>query len=330
MKPYRTSAEPLHSEPIVVAGHVALPELSARAKAYSRQARAPGTKRSYLGDLERFGAWCSQRGSCPLPAASTEVANYLSSLAEAGRKPSTIDRALAAISEAHRMAGLPSPRAEHHVRQVMKGIRRALGVAPTRKSPLMIEDLRRLLIGLPDGIKGLRDHAVLVLGFACAFRRSELVSLDVADLKLTAHGLEVILRSSKTDQERQGTTIGVPFGAHPSSCPVRAVQAWLRAARISEGPVFRPVDRHGNVSARRLGAKAVASLIKEHARSVGLDPDQYAGHSLRAGLLTSAMRLGKPEAVVMRQSRHKSVSVFRGYIRDADLFAQNAAAGIGL
>jgi site-specific recombinase XerD len=267
---------------------------------------------------------------CPLPASPTAIANYLCSLADAGRKPSTIDRALAAISEAHRMAGLPSPRAEQPVREVMKGIRRTLGVAPVRKLPLMIEDLRRMLMGLPDGMKGLRDRAVLVLGFACAFRRAELVALGVADLKLTAQGLEVILRSSKTDQEHRGTSIGVPFGTDPSSCPVRAVQAWLRAARISEGPVFRPVDRHGNVAARRLGAKAVASLIKEHARSVGLDPDQYGGHSLRAGLITSAMKLGKPEAVVMRQSRHKSVSVFRSYIRDADLFAQNAAAGIGL
>jgi site-specific recombinase XerD len=330
MDVYRTSAERLPSEPITVVGRFSAMALSPRANAYARLARAAGTKRSYHGDLARFGVWCLQQGACPLPASPTEVANYLSSLADNGRKPSTIGRALAAISAAHRVAGFPSPRADEHVRQVMKGIRRALGVAPSRKAPLMIQDVRRILDVLSDCTKGLRDRAVLVLGFACACRRAELVSLDVADLKLTALGLEVTLRTSKTDQERQGASIGVPFGADRSTCPVRAVQAWLKAAHITEGPVFRPVDRHGHISARRLSAKAVASLIKKSARLIGLNPDQYGGHSLRAGFITSAMMLGKSEATVMKQSRHKSVSVFRSYIRHTDLFAQNAAAGIGL
>ncbi|MEO8179592.1 MAG: site-specific integrase [Deltaproteobacteria bacterium] len=183
---------------------------------------------------------------------------------------------------------------------------------------------------LTDRIKGVRDRALLILGFACAFRRSELVSLNLEDLNFTADGLEVTLRSSKTDQERAGVKIGVPYGGHPGSCPVRSVQAWLRASGIVTGPMFRPIDRHGNVSSQRLSPEAVATVVKVHAGSAGLDPRRYAGHSLRAGLITAAVRAGKSEALVMRQCRHKSVSVFRTYVRDADLFRENAAAGIGL
>lgn len=330
MECYQTPGDEFQIESVPVSNGLARIELSAQARGYARDARALNTRRAYLGDLKRFNRWCSQRGLCPLPASGVDVANYMSCLAHSGRKPSTIDRALAAISETHRLAGLPSPRSDHVVRDVMKGIRRTLSVAQNRKAPVMLHDLKRMVTGLPEGLKGIRDRALLVLGFAGAFRRSELVALDVGDLSFTTDGLEVRLRGSKTDQERAGVTIGVPYGGHPKSCPVRAVQAWLGAAAIVDGPVFRRVDRHGRISPSRLGSKAVAGVVKACAELTGLDPGIYGGHSLRSGLITTAIKVGKSEHLVMRQSRHKSIAVFRTYVRDVDLFSENAAAGIGL
>jgi site-specific recombinase XerD len=330
MKRYRMSAEAFQIEMVAPSNAPTCPAFSEQARRYAHDSRATSTKRAYLGDLTRFNGWCAERGLTPLPALASTVSNYLSWLAQTGRKVSTIERALAAISRAHRMAGSASPRRDEGLRDVMKGIRRRVGVAPTRKAPVMITDLQRIVSALPNGVKCIRDRAILVLGFAGAFRRSELVALDVHDLNFTNDGLEVTLRISKTDQEGQGAKVGVPYGGHPASCPVRSIQAWLKASGIVEGPVFRAVDRHGNVASQRLSPKTVAIIVKRYAKSAGLDARQYSGHSLRAGLITSAVRAGKSEALVMRQSRHRSIGVFRTYVRDADLFRENAAAGIGL
>jgi site-specific recombinase XerD len=305
-------------------------ELSAQARRYARDARAQNTKRAYLSDTMQFTRWCVDRRLSPLPATPSTVANYLSWLAVQGRKVATIHRALAAISQAHRMAGLPSPRGDEGLKEVMKGIRRTIGAAQVKKAPVLVGDLRALLAATGSGTKGTRDRALLSLGFAGAFRRSELVDLDIAELDFTSEGLEVTLRKSKTDQEGAGTKVGIPYGGHPQSCPVRLTRAWLDAAGLTEGPLFRPVSRHGKASSRRLSGKAVASVVQQLASRIGLDPTKLGAHSLRAGLATTAIRAGKQESTVMRQTRHKSVAVFRGYVRHADLFRENAAAGIGL
>jgi site-specific recombinase XerD len=330
MDNYRASKEPFQIELIVGSNDVLGPSLSAEARAYARESRSENTRRAYLTDTTQFTRWCLGRRLTPLPAESSTIANYLSWLADSGRRVATLERALAAISQAHRMAGFASPRSDDGLKAVMKGIRRAIGVAPVRKSPVVVTELQRMAEAIPCSLKGVRDRALLVLGFAGAFRRSELVALDAADLNFTGDGLEVGLRSSKTDQEGRGAKIGVPYGGHPGSCPVRCVQAWLKVAGIVEGPIFRPVDRHGNISSQRLTPRAVANVVKACAELAGLDPRKYSGHSLRAGLITSAVRAGKSEALVMRQSRHKSIAVFRTYVRDTDLFRENAAAGLGL
>jgi integrase len=300
------------------------------ARSYASDAMAGRTKAAYRSDWRTFTAWCGSLGLEALPASPSTVAAYLSARADQGRKVATIGRALAAISQAHKVAGLDSPRSSAPVQLTMQGIRRRLGVAQRQVAPILPADLRRMIEALPASTIGTRDRAILCIGFAGAFRRSELAGLDLADLHFGADGLTINLRRSKTDQDGAGRKVGIPYGGTPATCPVRAVQAWKAAAGIESGPLFRQVDRHGNIGAGRTTGKTVARVVKRSAELVGLDPSQVSGHSLRAGLATAAAKAGKSERAIMRQTGHRSVAMVRRYVRDADLFSDNAAAGIGL
>jgi len=194
----------------------------------------------------------------------------------------------------------------------------------------VVGDLKRMLDSLPATRVGLRDRALLLLGFAGAFRRAELVSLDVTGLDFSSAGLVVTLRRAKTDQEGRSRRIGVPYGSSEKTCPVRSLQAWLESAGISEGPVFRSLDTFQRVQPRRLSDKAVARIVKRRAAAVGLDPARYAGHSLRAGLATSAAAGGASERVIMAQTGHRSAEMVRRYIREGNLWRENAASLAGL
>jgi integrase len=258
-------------------------------------------------------------------------AGYLAELADAGLKAATIARRLVVISQAHKAADLPSPTTSSLVRRTHSGIRRSIGTAQAAKAPAVVADLKRMLQKLPGTRVGLRDRALLLLGFAGAFRRSELVALDVADLEFSSAGLAITLRKSKTDQEGRSRRIGIPYGSHEQNCPVRSLQAWLETARIGEGAVFRSLDTFQRVQPKRLSDKAVARIVKRRAAAVGLDPVRYAGHSLRAGLATSAAAGGASERAIMAQTGHRSITMVRRYIREANLFsADNAASLAGL
>jgi integrase len=202
----------------------------------------------------------------------------------------------------------------------------AIGAAPERKAPAVAEVLRDMARTAPAGLKGLRDRALLLMGFGGALRRSELVALDVADLEETEDGLRVTIRRSKTDQEGHGVTIAIVRGG--TCCPVKALKAWLDAAGITAGPVFRPVRKGGKVRDRRLTAKSVCDLVKAYADAVGLDAATFGAHSLRAGFLTSAARRGASVFKMRDVSRHKSMDVLQVYVRDADLFRDHAGAGL--
>jgi integrase len=258
------------------------------------------------------------------------VAAYLAALADAGLKAATIARRLVVISQAHKAADLPSPTSSSLVRRTHAGIRRTIGTAQVAKAPAVVGDLKRMLDSLPATRVGLRDHALLLLGFAGAFRRAELVGLDVADLEFSNAGLVVTLRRAKTDQEGKSRRIGVPYGSSEKTCPVRSLQAWLESARIVDGPVFRSLDPFQRVQKRRLSDKAVARIVKRRAAAVGLDPERYAGHSLRAGLATSAAAGGASERVIMAQTGHRSADMVRRYIREGNLWRENAASLAGL
>jgi len=297
-----------------------------RAAAFARQDKAPATRKAYRGDFAGFKAFCLSRGVASLPATPETVAVYLASEAEAGLKPSTISRRCAAIRYAHKLAGHEPPTNSEAVKATLRGIRRSIGAAPVRKAPAVAEIMRDMAHAAPTSIKGLRDRALLLLGFGGAFRRSELVALDVADLEETEDGLRVTIRRSKTDQEGIGTTIAIVRGG--ASCPVKALRAWLDAARITDGAVFRPVRKGGKVLDRRLTAKSVCDLVKAYARCVGLDGGAFGAHSLRSGFLTSAARKGASVFKMRDVSRHKSMDVLQAYVRDADLFRDHAGAGL--
>lgn len=302
------------------------PEVESAA-GYARAARAEATTRAYAGDLDAFRAWCAARGLAALPATPGVVAVYLAALADQGRKPATIARALAGIAAAHRAAGLPWAKSAPAIVEVMKGIRRALGVAPEQKAPVTDAELRALVAAL-EGPAAVRDRALLLVGWFGAFRRSEIVALEVSDVEHVTEGLRVRVRRSKTDQEGTGDTKGIPFASDPALCPVRALVAWLEAAGITEGPIFRAVDKGGNVGPVAITGAAVALVVKRAASRAGLDAGRFAGHSLRSGFATTAAAKGRGLDAIMRQTGHRSERVARRYIRHATVFVQNAAVGL--
>lgn len=307
-------------------------ELVEAARGYAAASRSVNTRRAYQADLRDFTTWCDSNGVHALPAAPDTIALYLTALAQTGAKASTIQRRVSAISQAHQLAGhLPSPTSNPVVRSTMAGIRRSLGTAPAQKAPLLTSELRRLLATCDSATRaGLRDRALLLLGFAGGFRRSELVALDDGDVEETEDGLRVRIRRSKTDPEGQGREVGIPYGKHPETCPIRALRAWRTAASPDTGPLFRPVDRHDHVHAGRLTDRGVARVVQRAAMRAGLDPARYAGHSLRAGLATAAAQGGAAERAIMAQTGHRSLAMVRRYIRSGSLFTENAAAYVGL
>lgn len=298
------------------------------ARQFASGAKAPSTRRGYRTDWSTFCSWCAQAGVPALPASPEAVAAFVSSMAQLGRKVATLQHMIVAISQAHQHASHTSPTATAIVRETMKGIRRTIGVAQVQKSPVMPDQIRSMLAVLPDDLLGVRDRAILLLGFSGGFRRSELVGLDMQDIEFTTDGMVVTLRRSKTDQESAGRRVGIPFGSSPATCPVRSLRAWIDTAAVTEGPVFRPVGRWGHVGAGRLDDRAVARMVKRNVKAIGLEPARYAGHSLRAGLATSAARAGKSERSIMNQTGHRSVTMVRKYIREGNLFTENAAAGL--
>lgn len=304
-----------------------LGELAEAALGYLAAGKAPSTRRAYARDAAAFASWCESKGLEAMPASPATVGLYLAALAEEGRKVSTIERALAAIGAEQRAAGHGWPKGHPAIAGVMKGIRRSLGVAPSRKAPVMGDELARLVGTLGVDLAGLRDRALLTLGWFGAFRRSELVGLDVAAVRFTTEGVVVTVARSKTDQEGHGIEKGIPYAGNVAVCPVRSLRAWLDAAGIEGGPLFRGVDRHGNVSSARMSDRTVARIVQRSAKDAGLEAS-VAGHSLRAGFATTAAARGKGLDAIMRQTGHRSERVARIYIRHANLFTDNAAAGL--
>jgi integrase len=306
-----------------------LENLADAALRYANATRAASTERAYTSDWEDFAEFTQFFQRTPLPADPETVVFYVTHLADTMR-PSTIDRRLAAISVWHRRNGYQTPTANPAVREVMKGIRRKLKVAQKEVAPATIGDIRRMVAHLPIDRLAIRDKALLLVGFAGALRRSELVAITVDDLLHRPEGVLIALQVSKTDQEGEGRRVAIPLGRDSTTCPVSALKAWLTEAGIREGPVFRAVDRHGNVSAKALSDRAVALMIKRRAEEAGLDPNLYSGHSLRAGFATTAAANGATERAIANQTGHRSMEVLRRYIRMGTVWSDNAATTLGL
>jgi integrase len=292
-----------------------LPEAVA---SYVRDSLAENTRRAYQSDLRHFELW---GGS--LPASPESVAAYLAAYADR-LSVTTLVRRLASLSKAHQARGLGNPVRTELVRATLRGIKRKRRHAQLQAKPLLRDDLLLVLDAMGNGLKDLRDRALLLIGFAAALRRSELVALDVADVEHVRHGIVLHLWRSKTDQDGQGHNVAIPYG-RGRWCPIACLDAWLSTSGIAENAIFRPVDRHARVHNARLSGEAVSILVRERIAAAGLDPLGYSGHSLRAGLATSAAQAGVPAWRIKAQTRHASETMLAHYIRQGELFTDNAA-----
>jgi integrase len=293
-------------------------EPSDAVRAYVEAGIAPATRRAYKADLDHFRAW---GGDIPTP--DVQLAAYLADHATT-LKVATLTRRLAAISIAHKAQRLPSPVSSPLVQATMRGVRREHGTAQRQAAPLLREDLFIVLEAMGDRVKDLRDRALLLIGFAGGFRRSELAAINLSDFERVREGIILTIRRSKTDQDGAGRKIGIPWG-RTIHCPVRALESWLSTARIEDGPVFRPVDRHQHVSASQLSGEAVSLILRDRTATAGFDPTGYSGHSLRAGFATSAVRAGVSTFKIRQQTGHASDAMLSRYVRDGELFLGNAA-----
>jgi integrase len=325
------SAEPLNrhnpllSRPTMAAvpapQPIANPTLTPAVNEYVRDSLATNTRRAYLSDLAEF-----ERCGGSIPASPETLAAYLAARAST-LAVATLVRHLASISKAHEARGLPNPTRAELVRATLRGIKRTRGCAQREAKPLLRDDLLIVLDAMGDAPKDIRDRALLLIGFAGALRRSELVGLDVGDIEHVRQGIILHLRRSKTDQDGEGHKIGIPFG-RTRWCPVAALDAWLAASEITEGAIFRPIDRHGHIQEARLSGEAVSLVVRERVAAVGLGATHYSGHSLRAGLATSAAQAGVPVWRIKSQTRHASDAMLTRYIREGELFTENAAGAL--
>jgi site-specific recombinase XerD len=307
--------------------------VSDRTRQVIRSRHAEATRRAYAADVRAFDAWVRDKGLGDALAVSPAiVADYLTEQADAGLKPATLTRRLAAIRymvlEAQELGrldpALPVPTGAKVVRDAMAGIRRTVGMAQRKAAPATADRLRTMLDACDDSLQGLRDRALLALGFGGAFRRGELVALTVADIEQTDDGLLVRLMRSKTDQDGRGQQVPVLDG--PRLRVKAALADWIAAACITDGPVFRTLGKGGRVLPRALTDRSVADIVKRRAEQAGLDPAMFSGHSLRAGFLTSAATTGATVFSMMTVSRHKKVDTLAGYVRAGQAFKDHAGS----
>ncbi len=308
---------------------LALVPIINQAESYAEQSRSENTRIAYKSDWKDFSGWCMQYNLQPLPALATTLAAYIADLSNRVAT-STIRRRISMISQGHILAGYPSPTTDPMVREVWKGIRRVKGTAPKQKDALMTNDLRKICKVLPDTLRGTRDRALLLIGVCGGFRRRELVSINLEHITFVENGMIIRLLESKTDKEKEGANVGIPNASRAETCPVCSLRAWLAIAGIQAGPIFRGIDKHDNLLTSRMSDKGVARAVKRACDLIGLDPDRFAGHSLRAALATNSAAGGAAGHTIARQGRWASLEMVNRYIRRAGLFQENAADFLGL
>lgn len=328
-------------------------KLSPEARAFVAASMAPETVRSYSYHWNAFARWCRLHGLRDCPVDSHDLANYIAARAKHGvpleEDPGatgapwaavTIAQALASIGAMHEFRGFDSPRGTRAVKHAWKGIRREKGVAPQRRAEaLSVKHLRAASIALrkDDTLDSKQDRSLVLLGFAGALRRGELLALEVQDIAWVDEGIRLTLRRHYSGSTVTPGTKTNPAGAvdevlgigrgRGSTCPVQALREWMDAAEIKEGRIFR-VIRLGVVTERPLGPQGVVRAIKTACERLGLDPALYSGHSLRAGLATAAAKAKKAPWVIQKRTRHKSIAMLERYIRDAGIFDEDAAEGL--
>lgn len=302
------------------------PKLSLKSKRRLQKSKADNTLRAYEADWTDFYDWCSYRKISSLPAEPETIVNYINDLADHA-KANTISRRLSAISENHKAAGYlqNNPCRDSLVRNALDAIKREKGTLQHGKTPILLETLydMALCFDLSD-LGGLRDKALLLTGFMGAFRRSELVEIDIEDLTFVQEGVLILLKRSKGDQEGHGEQVAIPYHSHCDLCAVRSLKDWIQQAGLTSGPLFRPLKKNRKIRDCRLSDQSVARIVKKYAILAGMDANTFAGHSLRRGFATSAAQHDIDERSIMQQTRHKSEKMVRRYIEQGNLFKNNA------
>ncbi|WP_081852022.1 site-specific integrase [Pseudorhizobium marinum] len=316
--PSKASAPYLQS---IAQGSALVGSLPDHVREYLEQSIGANSRRAYASDLKRFRKWGGK-----LPSDATVLATYFADHAET-HSISTLRRWAASLSRAHTALGFVDPTKQEPARSTLRGISRHRGAAKRCAEPLLRDDLFLALDRLGSSVRDVRDRALLLVGFAAGFRRSELAALDFNDVAFVRHGVIITLRRSKTDQDGFGRDIAIPFGK-TRHCPVAALEAWLSCASILAGPIFRSVSKGGIPQARCLSAEAVSNIVKQRVAMIGLDPSKFSGHSLRAGFATTAAQAGVPSWKIRQQTGHASDAMLSRYIRSGELFIENAAAAI--
>ena len=293
-----------------------------------QNSKAINTVRAYKSDFKDFGLFCAQNGFKSLPSEPKIVSLYLTFLSTKDAKMSTLKRRLVSIGVIHKLKGHYLDTKHPAIIENIMGIKRRKGSIQKGKKPILINDLKKLIDVIDqqkkEDIKKFRDRSIILIGFSGGFRRNEIVSLDYDDLDFLEEGLKIQIRRSKTDQFGQGSIKALPYFDNSKYCPVISVKNWIEISKINSGPLFRRFVKGSKLSENRLTDQTVALLIKEYLELAGIDSKNYSGHSLRSGFATSAAESGAEERSIMAMTGHKSSEMVRRYIKEANLFKNNA------
>ena len=293
-----------------------------------QSSKADNTVRAYKSDFKDFGLFCAQNGFISLPSEPKIVSLYLTYLSTKEAKMSTLKRRLVSIGVIHKLKGHYLDTKHPAIIENLMGIKRRKGSIQKGKKPILISHLKELINVIDDqkneNIKKLRDRSIILIGFSGGFRRNEIVSLDYDDLDFVEEGLKIQIKRSKTDQFGEGSLKALPYFDNSKYCPVISLKNWLEISKIKSGALFRRFVKGSKLSENRLTDQTVALLIKEYLELAGIDSKNYSGHSLRSGFATSAAESGAEERSIMAMTGHKSSEMVRRYIKEANLFKNNA------
>ena len=292
-----------------------------------KSSKALNTLRAYKADYKDFAAFCIKHGFKSMPSEPKIISLYLTHLSQTS-KFSTLKRRLASISVIHKLSDHYIDTKHPMITENLMGIKRVKGSYQKAKKPILINELRKILNVIdeqnsPD-IKKLRDKSIILIGFSGGFRRHEIISLDYEDLDFVYEGLKITVKRSKTDQFGEGTIKAWPYTKESPYCPVTTLERWLKISKINKGPIFRRFSKGSNLSNNRLTDQSVAIIIKNYLNKAGIDSKNYSGHSLRSGFATTAAESGVEERTIMAMTGHKSTEMVRRYIKEANLFKNNA------
>ena len=293
-----------------------------------QHSKAINTVRAYKSDFNNFGLFCAKNGFKSLPTEPKIVSLYLTHLSTKNIKISTLKRRLVSIGVVHKLKGHYLDTKHPSIIENIMGIKRRKGSIQKAKKPILINDLKQIINVIDnqnnEEIKKLRDRTIILVGFSGGFRRNEITSLNYEDLDFVKEGVKINIKKSKTDQFGEGLLKGIPYFDNLQYCPVISLKKWIDISNIYSGPLFRRFTKGSSLSVNRLSDQTVALLIKEYTKLAGIDNKNYSGHSLRSGFATSAAESGVEERNIMAMTGHKSSEMVRRYIKEANLFKNNA------